>query len=174
MGEQYSLLYSLKWVVKWFVIAVVIGLVVLMIGGMIANLFEVNISEAQIHQAARHQVTVAFTLQSNYKMNLFAPFFKIPDLWHQLRNQTCHPFLGLRDSQNNCLQTCNQDFSKQVFWFYQNDKVPVTTTCHVEPGTYMFFYGLSCDEMNSSGCDQGDDAYSSYFTVREKEMSYGK
>lgn len=170
MGKR----YSLKWVVKWSMIAGVIGLLVLMTGGIIANLFEVNISDAQFRQSKPRELIVTFTLQSNYKMNFFAPFFKLPDLWHQLRNQTCHPFLGIRDSQNNCLQACNQDFSEQTFWFYQNEKMSATTTCQVLPGTYMFFYGLSCDERDALACAYEGDAYSSYFTVREKEMNYGK
>ena len=159
--------YNLKWIIKATLTAGLIGLVVLVIGGIIADLFEINISEARFSHSSPHQVTVTFTLQSNYKMNLLAPFFKIPDLWYQLRSQTCHPFLDVRDNQNNCLPSaCNQDFSKQTFQFYQNEKMLVKSECQVDPGTYIFFYGLSCDEGATSECDNVGDTYSSYFTVR--------
>lgn len=166
---------SIRRLAKWSLIGMTVGIIAVFLINAIVSLFnfyatDIDIKPTGAGSATLKPIEVKFTLKSG---SLFSSQFMnaIPDIFYRLQGKTCYPALYLRNSQNNCLATC--EHSEQPFSFAEYGKagLNVKANCQLAQGTYMFFYDLSCrtkkQSFNYLDCQSDEVFFMRYFTVEE-------
>lgn len=104
--------------------------------------------------------------------NTLALLANFKEFWIQSTNNSCHPFLHIRDNGNNCVseQVCGtpeisyfdtQGKPQAAFSFVTTAKSQLKAKCSITkpkislPGALMVFYGFSCDAHQAQqGCEK--------------------